>query len=237
MAKKIYPKAARTNCFASMYCEISMEEYFKVSEIFNYLSKNDYIVSEEYNYSEMNKGVIKTVVFAAMAIESFMNDYAAACLGDSEFYSNFDKLSTISKFQLIAKFILKSEINKEASYYYYLKTLFRLRDSYVHNKSAKFNMDFSSFEDASEYRKYVPIECSENICDKDEVNDDYKSALNALKAIKEIAEYFDEHDSNVMAMRILFNPLELLYGSEKEIEYKTRVFSELNIKADKYNEI
>ena len=236
MAERIYPEGLRSNCFAGMYCEIAMESYVNASNNFKVLSENNYSILYAYEHIEMDKNVIKTIVFSAMAIESFLNNYAAACLGDSEFYCNFDKLSTMSKFQLIAKFILKSEINKQSSCYYYLKSLFRLRDSYIHNKSSIEKIyGFSSVDEANEFIQITygdELEEYEYHYNKDEINKDYKSALNALKAIKEMADYFDKYDGARIATPILFHPSGILCGSKKEKEYKTQVFSELNIKVD-----
>ena len=98
MAENIYPEGARNNMLAGMYSEIAMEAYFHATKYYRVIRENDYSAFVGYELSELNKYIVKTVVFSAMSIESFLNDYAAACLGDSEFYSNFDKLSTIGKF-------------------------------------------------------------------------------------------------------------------------------------------
>ena len=241
MAEYLYPESSmRTNSLASMYSEIAMESYFHATEYYRMIQNKNYTVCSAYELSEMNKYVVKTVVFSAMSIESFLNDYAAACLGDSEFYSNFDKLSTISKFQLIAKFILKSPVEKDKTYYFYLKTLFALRDSYIHNKSTSFDTKgYKSLEeylaDTQEVYKEELFEESWTF-DKNEINHNHRSATNALKAIKEIALYFDKNDARKIAMRRLFHPLGIQCGSEKEKEYKTMVFSELGIKVDEFYE-
>ena len=94
MAERIYPEGARNNILAGMYCEIAMEAYFHATKYYQIIRENNYSAFSGYELSEMNKYIVKTVVFSAMSIESFLNDYAAACLGDSEFYSNFDKSRT-----------------------------------------------------------------------------------------------------------------------------------------------
>ena len=241
MAEYIYPEGARNNILAGMYSEIAMEAYFHATKYYQIIRENNYSAFSEYELSEMNKYIVKTVVFSAMSIESFLNDYAAACLGDSEFYSNFDKLSSVSKFQLLAKFILKSKVEKDKKYYFYLKTLFTLRDSYVHNKSTSF--DTEGYATLEEYLDYAQEAYKEELSeeswsfDKDEIDTDYRGATNALKAIKEIALYFDKNDASQIAMHRLFHPLGLQLGSEKEKEYKAMVFSELGIKVDENYEI
>lgn len=241
MAECIYPEGIRINALDGMYSEIAMESYFYAKKYHDILQENKYSGFCIYERTEMYKNIVKTVVFSAMAIESFLNDYAAACLGDAEFYVNFDKLSSLGKFQLIAKFILKSKVDKEQKYYFFLKTLFSLRDSYVHNKSTQLNIKgFANLEEC--------LDCFEDVHNKEiaeaplsfdriEIDNDYKGAINALKAIKEIALYFDQYDANRLAIRRLLNPLGLKLGNEKEKEYKAVAFVELGIKADMYDEI
>lgn len=241
MAENIYPNCGRNNFLAGMYSEIAMESYFHAAKYHRIIRYKHYSAFAGYELSEFNKYIVKTVVFAAMSIESFLNDYAAACLGDSEFYSNFDKLSAVSKFQLIAKFILKSKVEKDKKYYFYLKTLFTLRDLYVHNKSTSF--DTEGCATLEEYLDYAQEAYKEELSeeswslDKDDIDADYGGATNALKAIKEIALYFDKNDASQIATHRLFHPLGLQFGSEKEKEYKTMVFSELGIKVDENYEI
>lgn len=232
----MYPEGLRKNCFAGMYCDIAMESYFNAVKALEVIRENKYSsVHSACEYIEMNKNVVKTIVFSAMAIESFLNDYAAACLGDSEFYDKFDKLSTMSKLQLIAKFILKSEIDKKQSYYSYIKSLFKQRDSYVHNKSKQEHWEkYSSLEEFLNEFEQNAEEFKETdfTYNKEEIEEDYRSALNALKAVKELAIYFDENETTKRALGTMFSPLGLLCGSEKEKEYKKKVFDDLNITVD-----
>ena len=55
-------------------------------------------------------------------------------------------------------------------------------------------------------------------------------ALDALKAIRDVAVYFDEHDSNIWAISRLFNTVGLVAGKENERQYKADVFQLLGIK-------
>jgi hypothetical protein len=211
-----------------------MESYF---EALNYYEKNresDYLWEMMEEYSQMEKGVIKCIVFSAMCVESFLNDYAAMRMGDSDFYDNFDKLKPIGKFQLIANFVLKSEFDKSKSYYSLLKDLFRLRNGFVHNKSQEADIfGFSSLEEAEAFQKESMasadfLKMSES--DRKEVDLDIKNAMNSLRAVYELAKYFEENNCGYSAVEELFNTHGVIYGSEREKEYKKYVFSKLNIK-------
>ena len=115
--RKIYPGYGRFNCYASTYAGISIDNYCRTKKLYEDILKAEYKWCDldfDIHHTFFNHLII-SVVFCAMAIEAFVNDYAASCMGDKLFYQNFDHLSVISKMQLIAKFILKTEFNKEES--------------------------------------------------------------------------------------------------------------------------
>lgn len=227
----------RKDYLAGTYCEIAMESFFEATQYAEKIEKNDYHAASISDYVFMERKTISTIVFSAMCIESFLNDYAATALGDDEFYDNFDKLSALSKFQLIAKFILKTELSKSEAYYGHMKALFKKRDTYVHNKSRAFIIPYTE-EDFKKRQKEleesgVPFDFDNMlVCEKEELSAVIHEARDALMAIKCIAEFFDKHDHNAHAMGI-FSPLGLVCGNAEEIRYKKTVFQFLDIKEPK----
>ena len=227
----IYPDEARLNVFYDTYCEIAMESFYDALIAFEYLEthgfKDDLI---EY-VTELEKNVIKTVVFSAMSIESFFNNYAAATLGDEIFYDNFDKLSTISKFQLISRFILKTEINKGEAYYSYIKKLFKYRDEFIHNKSVQ--LDLKKIYEESVFEEVENSDINEipsmTKGEIEGIKNDLTLGLDSLKAIREIALYFDKNDTNIIALQKFFTPTLMLCGNEKAILHRKKIFPLLNI--------
>ena len=136
--RDIYPEYGRINCFASTYAEMSIDNYCIAKKLYTDIMKADcksYMFDFDIHRTFFNH-VIVSVVFSAMAIEAFVNDYAVSCMGDKLFYQNFDHLSVISKLQLIAEFILKTEFDKEESYYSNLKLIFQRE---MHLFTAKVN--------------------------------------------------------------------------------------------------
>lgn len=242
MAEAIYPQGLRENCFFGVYSEIAMESFFKALQRYQEVKASNYLVSSGWELGEMDKHVISTVVFSAMCIESFLNNYAAACLGDSEYYEHFDRLSAIGKFQLIAKFILKTDLDKGKSYYSHLKQLFRNRDAYVHNKSKK-----SKYQGVTEDDLECYSNARQNMIDegqyiepsfpKEDVDHSIREARDALKAVKEIALFFDEYDSEAYAFARLFHPSGIIYGHPSERRYKTAIFPLLGIEVDEKYEV
>ena len=138
----------------------------------------------------------------------FFNNYAAACLGDSEFYDNFDRLSELGKFQLISKFILKKDIDKSRSYYSNLKILVKYRDTFVHNKSRDASCYGTTLEKINASREYFDQQILKEgppMLDKSEIKKDFEIARISIKALKDIADFFEEADYDCFASFFLLN--------------------------------
>ena len=213
--KKIFPEScSRINLLDWMYADIAMENYYHAKEHYKKLSRFELICNESMDAEfSIKKHSVISVIFSAMCIESYLNNYAATCLGDDEFYGSFDMLSVESKFNMISSFILGVKIDKGRSYYSRLKDLVRLRNSYIHNKSQEFRIEaftktidgesviLADSDDIPEGLQEVSgtIDCAE-----------YKAyireARNGIAAVKDIALFFDENDANAHAIFTIFKP-------------------------------
>ena len=205
-----YPQNyARANCMCSEYAEIAFRNYFDVKQkcLTYKITEFDFDIFHEAHL--LNQKAIVTVVFAQMSIESFLNDYAAACLGDDECYDNFDKLDFISKFQLIFKFILQDTLDKSREPYTSLKVLSKWRNSYIHNKSYSLDGSITKFE-SIEDADYLDAACK---METKYIKDILHEAESAIKAIIEIVNFFEERDNNTHATFKFFsfstNPYDL----------------------------
>lgn len=235
-SKNIYPDQARNNNFSPLYCEMAMESYTLAFDCYEKIKDNNYNIDLYYVEEEMYKHCISTIVFAAMTLESFFNDYAASCLGDDGFYDNFDKLSVISKFQLIAKFILNVEIDKSKSYYSHLVSLNKLRNDYVHNKSSEFIYPRITQEMLDLNRERYDgdiVDIEEPTLNRKAIDKDFQDANNAIKAIRDIAYFFDENDDSIQAVNRLFHIYTIKYAPERISDYIKTIVKDFNIKAVK----
>lgn len=205
---------SRIDYNAPMYIDIAMDAFYKANNLYLDLMERDFPNWAIEEMKEFTKNTTISVVFSAMTIESFLNNYAATCLGDSEFYGDFDKLSAIGKLQLISKFILKSPIKKSEACYYRTKKLFHDRDAYVHNKSRDL-----SWKDIENIQK--KLDTPKKLIEK---------ATNAIKTIRDIALYFDSIDPNVNAVDFLINPKEVLIDPKENTEVKRYILNVLEIK-------
>lgn len=201
-----YPETfMRQNCYASHYAEIAIKNYYEMKEVFEQNNGKDIkgeIVSEIRKVVNMQ---MICCVFSEMALESFFNDYAAACLGDSEFYDEFDKLSVIGKFQLIVNFILKKDFDKSKAYYSSLKKLLKDRNDLVHNKSTSIKPeDIQKCERCLngesldfDYEEYL----KSNVLI---IKDALREAKEYINAMVRIAKFFHENDVNARPFIRLF---------------------------------
>ena len=130
-----YPKDTfRFGCMASLYMQNAIESYIATKEIFTWItSKGESF--PQYTEENLIRKASVVIVFSAMAVESFLNDYSAAVLEDSNYYNCYDSLNICNKFQLIVQFILHKKFEKGNEPYGLLSKLVKNRNELVHNKS------------------------------------------------------------------------------------------------------
>ena len=226
MKNGIYPMEGRYNFLAGMYCEMAMEAYHTIVEQYDVILRKNSWVDTIEDQNRLEKAMVSCVVFSAMSIEAYLNDYAASCMGDSEFYNNFDKLSIIAKLELITKFILQVPIEKSRETYRNVKALVKDRNAFVHSKSSRCTYQGSSKEDIqiqNEYWEENALEEEEPPIDLATINDSVKKAENALKAIHGIAVHFNGNDPNAHAEVFLFSPTQVYFVPPGQIN--KRVYS------------
>lgn len=234
MAEKIYPGGGRENDFSSMYCQMAMQSYYRAFQYYEEIRQADFSWSKCDEYYELQKAVISTVVFSAMSLEAYFNNYIAACLGDKEYYDSFDNLTPEGKFQLIIKFIFKTKIDKSKACYGGLVNLFKLRNQYVHNKSKRLEFQGYTPEEYAEIEKVIlpddVIFPEPPLIDKKEIKSDMREARESIKAVYNVAVYFEEHDQNCVAIPWLFGGKLHPAVSPYEIKAREFVYQRLGIK-------
>ena len=137
----------RNNQYASMYCDIALEAYYEARKIYNTMTAAKWLMADpavDYRMPEkIHKKVATTIVFSALAAEAFINDYLAARLGDKEF-SRVYNTSDVHYYQKLDKImtdILQVRYYQEHQWYQDVRTLFDLRNAFVHSKSSEVSDD------------------------------------------------------------------------------------------------
>jgi hypothetical protein len=203
-----YPMSqSRTKSLANDYVSIALKNYSEMKEKYETLRLQDTDLDAIFDYNLIYQKRIIATGFSQMAIEAFVNDYAAACLGDNEFYDNFDKLSVDGKLQLVSTFIINDRLNKNSVMYANIKALKRQRNEFIHSKS--YILEESEMKNCSmkEEEYYLSYDERINITYKnllERIKDDLDEVKKAVKALIDIANYFDSHDENVLATLELF---------------------------------
>ena len=132
----------------------------KKEEINSFKNEGEYNVLH-YELSllreEASNHVFVVVVFASMAVEAFIYDFAARNLSDSFVRKYLDKLNVVSKWVVIPKLVTGKEFPTDNNSFRLLKELISLRNSYVHSKSKRANFDLlkreTTADDVYEYEK------------------------------------------------------------------------------------
>lgn len=196
----------RINVLCSRYVDIAVDNYYILWKNQELIKKVKYVSTDETREAEriLENAAVVVVVFSSMAIESYLNDYAASCLGDDEFYDGFDKLSVLDKLRLIVQFIFRKEFVKNQPVYTYIRRLLSDRNKLVHNKSEDFGryikrkgiqipqtLDeveqyFGSIEDM-DISDLMPL-------DREGIDNDKEMAENAIRALGETAAFMDKND-------------------------------------------
>lgn len=201
--KRIYPEGGRQNYNAILYSDIALRSYARAKEQFEGVDFTIDDYEDNLPYDLIYEYSISTIIYATMCIEAFLNDYAAACLGDKEFYGNFDKLSIDGKFVLIGKFIMTAEIDKGQAYFYRLKTLIKERNELTHSKSKEL-VGYNCYSEEPDLPDDTFDQQEEEGIDSAPYEEMIKSAKSALLAVRDIALFFDEHDAAAHAIARLF---------------------------------
>lgn len=184
----------RMNCMARNYSKIAMLNYLKAKELIE--ECHVYLDLREKKYI-IKDSIIVSIVFSAMTIESFINDYAAIKLGDKFFNENIDRLQPISKLQVLSKISFDKELNKGEKLFSLLSKLFKNRNKLVHNKSKDgFSEIMSKNFTLDNSEEWVPD--IENIFkqDKKKILTDLKEAQDGISSIYELVKYFVLNDDD-----------------------------------------
>lgn len=85
--------------------------------------------------SEQAKTSFIIIVFAAIAVEAYIYDYAARNLGDAFVRDHLDKLDTVSKWIIVPELVTGRELPQRQYWQGKLKKLVQIWNSITHNKS------------------------------------------------------------------------------------------------------
>lgn len=201
-----------------MYAEIAVENYYHAKDAYDRLKEMEYDCGETGNeIDKLDKYSVISIVFSAAAIEAFLNDYAAACLGDKKFYKKYERKSVHFKLQFIVEHIINTAFDKNEKYVCFIKQLTQDRRDLVHCKS--FDITGIGYTE-SEYEE-LKESCAESddtnewLVDISAYSEPFRMTENGIKAMRELALFFDKNDKNAHAVICFFSPLSNYIQHEK----------------------
>lgn len=196
----------RKNFMVMTFSEIALAQFGMMKENYQQLEMLDQMCGEACELKqEISSHYVAVITFAAMSLEAFLNDYAAQNMGDSFFYNNFEMLRPFSKLQLISKIMFNSVVDTGGIIHELVTKLTRERNQLVHCKSQ--NFVGMSVEEYNEYCQFLETDENADVwmktemarLDIDEEKELFKMAHDALRALKEVASFIDEHDDQAYA--------------------------------------
>lgn len=95
----------------------------------------------------IQRSAMVSVIFSALTLEAFINNYAIERFSKNYFENHLDKLNPVSKWILIPKLAIGNGIDTDGQPYEWLKKLFKLRDRLVHYKTKKKKVSEMTEED------------------------------------------------------------------------------------------
>ncbi|MBN3563310.1 hypothetical protein [Aliamphritea spongicola] len=140
-------------------CLSQIKEYESICEYIEELnakqvSENEIHIVEmnlAVQYERRERAMLAPIVFAAMCIEAFVYDYGASHLGDAYIKKYLDKLDITSKLVVVTDLVTGEKFPTEGQAFEGLKNLVKSRNSLVHFKSKKF--DINDLGKAAKFRK------------------------------------------------------------------------------------
>lgn len=127
----------RTNT-PSLLWEISLENQRRYEEFLS-LAGRLHEENEEHQCEEFYKAQDQAfkagyiaIVFSVMYIEGAVYNFGCIYLGDEYIQLNLDRLSTLSKINVILRLVTGSELDKQGQAYEHLKRLIKYRNSIIH---------------------------------------------------------------------------------------------------------
>lgn len=199
MLHKYPEELKRINTKSDMYFSIAYQLLLINIDKFESINKQDMLIVDDYSDSFF-KDYHVIIVFSAMAIEAFINDYLAVCFSDELYYENFDKLNIMQKIEIMFSVIWEENFDKSKSLYNYLHDLLKRRNSFVHSKSNKFTDEWilkNSKEipiiDRTEGKTFEEAELTTTL---NEIIEWLKNSFDSIKAFYLLCHAVDEHDDN-----------------------------------------
>lgn len=219
---------------APYYAEIAIENYICAKKILNEIEQ-----SKQYELDyELEKKESIVITFCAMAIESFLNDYGAACIGDSNYYDCYDSLNLQNKFQLIVELVLRKPFHKSREPYGLLSKLIKNRNNLVHNKS----IDSEIIDSKMPKLDDSPLETIDEKFDLEKFNKiilaetkkSFEKATDAIRALIQLVNFFEINEITTSSCERMFAKYTLCLVEKTPKSKELQLLIELGLNVNRF---
>lgn len=161
----------RMGALYRIYFDIAQEEYVKCLDVEATDTSGMHDGEKSELFRMALKHAIKAIVFSSMCVESAINNYAGAQLGDNYTEKHLYKLDVVSKWVVIPKLACGKSIDKSGPAFNALKKLVKARNNLIHNKSTEYDPTAPNLK---------------NYLEKSDIDfkDDFENSLKALYLLR-----------------------------------------------------
>lgn len=144
---------ARKDAWASTYFRTAINHCIEADELLARIQATDDLTEHMAIDERMNEAGAITIVFSAMCIEAYLNDYLAQAMGEETFYKHHERKSSTVKLNLVlgSDHLHGKDKAKSA-----VKALFKERHDMVHAKSRDISYESAADDDQTQPTNITP---------------------------------------------------------------------------------
>ena len=144
---------AREDAWASTYFRTAINHCIEAEKLLASIRSTDNLAEHMAIDERMNEAGAITIVFSAMCIEAYLNDYLAQAMGEETFYKHHERKSSTVKLNLV---LGSDHLHGKDKVKSAVKALFKERHDMVHAKSRDISYESAADDDQTQPTNITP---------------------------------------------------------------------------------
>ena len=144
---------AREDAWASTYFRTAINHCIEADKLLASIRFTNDLSQHMAIDESMNEAGAITIVFSAMCIEAYMNDYLAQAMGEETFYKHHERKSSTDKLNLV---LGSDNLHGKDKVESAVKALFKERNDMVHAKSRDISYESAADDDQTQPTNITP---------------------------------------------------------------------------------
>ncbi|WP_299898751.1 hypothetical protein [uncultured Aquimarina sp.] len=104
------------------------------------ISDKDYLIKSSFIDRKREKAIFQSIIMIVVFFEALINEIGVVELGSTYYKKHLDKLSILSKWEIVLTLIYGNSLDRSSQQYGYLQDVIKIRNTLVHHKT-KFIQD------------------------------------------------------------------------------------------------